>query len=227
MDPCHSAWARYLDDVWAGETIESVLDLCCGSGLMTVELVARGWQVVGADASPEMLERARTLLGPGVRLEQATLPDLPLDDVFDAAVSTLDGLNYLPLDDFRASMRSVFAHLRPGGWFVFDVHAEAALAFLRENAELEGEQDGTRFVLRSTVEDSTRACTTVIELTAPDPADSFVEEHVQYVHADADVRSALQDAGFAAIVATDEYTHEPLREWSLRATYVARRPRTA
>jgi len=224
VDPCHASWADFLEDLWSGDDVVEVLDVCCGTGLMTTELVSRGHHVVGIDASPEMLELARTLLGPDVRLEQVVLPDLPLDDVFDAAVSTLDGLNYLTLPDFQATMRAVHGRLRPGGWFVFDLHAEAALPFMHENPVLEGEQDGIRFVLSSTVDDAARACTTTIELTAPDPADSFSESHVQYVHSDLDVRAALAAAGFTSIHVTDEYTSDPVVDGTLRATWVARRP---
>ena len=200
-----------------------VLDVCCGTGLMTTELVQRGLDVVGVDASPEMLERARALLGPDVHLQVAVLPDLPVAGPFDAAVSTLDGLNYLDLPDFAASMVTVHALLRPGGWFVFDLHAEAALDLLRNNPVLEGEQDGSRFVLTSTVDDATRACTTVIDFVAPDPSASFTESHVQYVHADGEVRAALAAAGFEVLRVTDEDTDSPLAASSLRATWVARR----
>ena len=204
--------------------MQRVLDVCCGTGLMTTELVQRGLDVVGVDASPEMLERARSLLGPDVPLEVAVLPDLPVDGPFDAAVSTLDGLNYLDLPDFAASMVAVHDRLRPGGWFVFDLHAEAALDLLRENPVLEGEQDGTRFVLTSTVDEDTRACTTTIEFVAPDPSASFTETHVQYVHTDDDVRAALAAAGLEVVRVTDEYTDSPVASSSLRATWVARRP---
>lgn len=191
---------------------------------MTTELVQRGLDVVGVDASPEMLERARALLGPAVRLEVAVLPDLPVAGPFDAAVSTLDGLNYLDLPDFAASLLAVHDRLRPGGWFVFDLHAEAALDLLRENPVLAGEQDGSRFVLTSTVDDATRACTTVIDFIAPDPAASFTESHVQYVHADDSVRAALAAAGLDLVRITDEYTDSSVTPSSLRATWVTRRP---
>lgn len=203
-----------------------VLDVCCGTGLMTIELVQRGLDVVGVDASPEMLEIARTLLGPDIRLEVAVLPDLPVAGPFDAAVSTLDGLNYLDLPEFTASMSAVHGVLRPGGWFVFDLHAEAALDLLRENPVLEGEKDGSRYVLTSTVDEATRACTTVIDFTAADPTSSFTESHVQYVHADDEVRAALAAAGLDVVRVTDEYTDSPVDPSSLRATWVTRRPAT-
>lgn len=200
-----------------------MLDVCCGTGLMTAELIARGIDVVGIDASAPMLARARVLLGPDVVLEQVALPDLPIRRTFDAVVSTLDGLNYLTLAEFRASLAAFATVLRPGGWLVFDLHGEATLAFLTEHALITGETDRGDFVLRSSVEPVTRACTTTIELTAPDPAESFTETHVQYVHGNDDVRDALRDAGFTDVAATVEYTAEPAEADTLRVTWVARR----
>ena len=36
-----------------------VLDLCCGTGSLTRELSLRGYEMIGCDLSPEMLELAR------------------------------------------------------------------------------------------------------------------------------------------------------------------------
>ena len=227
VDPCYSQWALFLDRTWAGDGVHDVLDVCCGTGLMTVELVNRGMTVVGIDASREMLDRAGTLLGDAVELHEVVLPDLPRSDAlagpFDAAISTLDGLNYLTLPEFDQTVARVAERLRPGGWFVFDVHAEPAFDFMKENAELSGDDGGASFTLTTAVDAQTRACTTTIVLTAPDPADSFTETHVQYVHANADIAAALTAAGLEIVSITDEYTDEPLGPGSLRATWAARR----
>ena len=59
--------------------VRTVLDVCCGTGLMASELVARGYRITGVDASAAMLARARGLLGPDVLLVEETLPDLTID----------------------------------------------------------------------------------------------------------------------------------------------------
>ena len=57
-----------------------MLDLCCGTGLLAGELVARGYDVVGVDASDAMLALARTRLGPEAALSRTTLPHLELGE---------------------------------------------------------------------------------------------------------------------------------------------------
>jgi SAM-dependent methyltransferase len=229
VDPCYSDWAGFLDELWQDDpaAVSSVLDVCCGTGLLTAELAERGYALVGVDASPQMLARARTLLGPEVLLIEATLPDLPVEGMFDAAVSTFDGLNYLTLEDLRESLLAIAAHLRPAGWLVFDIHTDLTLSFFLENPVVEGEQDGYRFVITNDVDPVSRSCVTDLDLTAPVAEESFAERHRQYLHSDEQVRSALTDAGFVDITVVDEYTHVPASAATMRATWIARRARPA
>ena len=45
-----------------------------------------------------------------------------VEGVFDAAVCTFDGLNYLTPDELGLTMAAVAHRLRPAGWLVFDLH---------------------------------------------------------------------------------------------------------
>ena len=221
MDPCYALWASFLDELWESEPPERILDVCCGTGLMTAELLARGLTVVGVDASPAMLAGARDRLGDEVELVECVLPDLPVDGMFDAAVSTLDGLNYLTLPDLQATLVALGRVVRPSGWLVFDVHGEATLDFAAQNAELTGERAGSRYSLVTRVSD--RTCSTTITFEAADPAESFAETHVQHVHRESEIRDALDSAGFTDVRVVDEYRNDPVTPQTLRTTWIARR----
>ena len=225
IDPCHDRWASFLHELWSAdaEGVRSVLDLCCGTGLLAGELVARGHRVVGVDASDAMLALARERLGPEVTVSRTRLPELAVDGVFDAAVCTFDGLNYLTPDELRSTMGAVAACLRPAGWLVFDLHTDGMMNFTISNPIVEGESAGNRFVIRSVVDPDARTCDTSIELTRPRDGDPFSEQHRQYFHGDADVRASLQDAGFSVTAVGEEYTHKPADASTLRATWTARR----
>jgi predicted TPR repeat methyltransferase len=199
-----------------------VLDLCCGTGLLAEELVALGYRVVGVDASDAMLAVARERLGPDVTLSRMSLPDLMVEGVFDAAVSTLDGFNYLDPDALRSTIAAVAPRLRPSGWLVFDLHTDAMMEFTIANPVVAGQSDGTDFVISSAVDAAARLCDTTIELTRPG-GEGFTEQHRLYFHAEADVRAALEDAGLAVTGITEEYTPEPRSPSSLSVTWTARR----
>ena len=228
VDPCHGDWASFLDELWSvdSEGVRSVLDLCCGTGLLAAELIARGYRVVGVDASEAMLALARERLGPEVVLSRMTLPDLAIDRGFDAVVSTLDGLNYLTADELRQTMHAVASGLRPGGWLVFDLHTDAMMDFTIANPTVEGHSAGNDFVISSVVDAGARTCDTEIAVTRASDGDAFTERHRQYFHADADVRRCLQQAGFAVAAVDTEYTHRSADASTLRATWIARRAST-
>jgi SAM-dependent methyltransferase len=225
VDPCHEGWAAYLDDQWRGDLdgVHAVLDLCCGTGLMTVALTRLGYRVIGVDASLPMLARARQRLGPDTVLLGQTLPDLVVDGVFDAAVCTFDGLNYLTPEDFGRTLKAVGRRLRPGGWLAFDLHTDAMLAFAASHPVLSGQASGKSFTISNTVDLQARSCATQIDINGPGDRDTFSERHRQFFFPAADVRRALANAHFGPPAVTDEYTDQPATPSTLRATWISRR----
>ena len=57
----YSAWADFIEkcfDRYLEKRPELVLDLACGTGRMTFELHRRGYDMIGADLSEDMLSEA-------------------------------------------------------------------------------------------------------------------------------------------------------------------------
>jgi SAM-dependent methyltransferase len=98
-----------------------VVELGCGSGLLTRHLLDAGHRVMATDASPAMLALARDHATGAQDFRQLVLPDDPVPAT-DAIVSTGHALNYLPtkaaLD--RALIAAAQA-LRPGGVLALDL----------------------------------------------------------------------------------------------------------
>jgi SAM-dependent methyltransferase len=98
-----------------------ILELGCGSGALTAYLLAAGHQVIATDASPAMVELARTTLGPDADVRRLTLPDDPLPAA-DAIVSVGHAISYLPaaaaVDRALVAMADA---LRPGGVLAIDI----------------------------------------------------------------------------------------------------------
>jgi predicted TPR repeat methyltransferase len=227
VDPCHGALAEFLDELFGADTepVSELLDVCCGTGLLAAELAARGYRVTGIDASEAMLARAGDLLGPDASLIHATLPDLPLEQTFDAATCTLDGFTYLAPADLAPTVKAIAHVLRPAGWLVFDAHTDAMMALTSSRPVVSGEQEGHRFVILAEVDRDARLCDTRIDVTTDGAAASFSEHHRQYFHRESDIRTALVDGGFEVVAVRDGYSDRPADESTLSATWIARMQR--
>lgn len=91
-----------------------VLDVGCGTGLMTAELVRLGVDVSGLDLSPGMLEVARRNL-PGVRFEVGSILELPHPDgAFDGVLAWYSTI-HVPDDLLSTALAELARVLRPGG----------------------------------------------------------------------------------------------------------------
>ena len=127
-----------------GARLESVLDLACGAGTVTIQLAPLARKVVGLDRSEPMLEQARARcvnLG-NVSFVQGDFRTFQLSECFDVVVCASDSLNYLEhAGELRQVFERVRQHLRPGGLLVFDVVNERccrALSGKTRHVEIKG-----------------------------------------------------------------------------------------
>ena len=118
-DACAPGILALLEPIRAREGL--VLELGCGSGLLTRHLVEAGHRVVATDASPAMLELARATASGAEAIRLLVLPDDPLPQC-DAIVSVGHVLSYLPDEaSVEAALASAAAALRPRGVFAIDL----------------------------------------------------------------------------------------------------------
>ena len=107
-----------------GGEFRLLLDLCCGTGTLTAEMARRGYELIGVDASVDMLMQAREKCA---RLELPPLflcqraDQLDLYGTVDAAYCSLDGMNYIPPQELPEVFHRLRLFVRPGGLVLFDV----------------------------------------------------------------------------------------------------------
>lgn len=123
----YDAYVDLLDEATGGIAGKRVLDIGCGTGLLSVKLAKRGAQVTGIDLSADMLavaeQRAGALSLPVQFIEQPMQQLTGFTD-FDLAVIAIDSLNYVAdKEDVEATFRRIYESLAVGGALVFDVHS--------------------------------------------------------------------------------------------------------
>lgn len=184
---------------------ETVLDLACGTGSMSMLLAARGYRVLGTDQSEDMLmvaSQKAAQLGQNApyficqRMQSLRLP-VPVD----AVVCCLDGVNYLtkPADCARMFAR-VYRALRPGGVFIFDINTPYKLKGLDGQVFLDENED-TYCVWRAEFDQRRNVCRYGMDLFQREGAmwRRSAEEHTEYAYAPEDLETYLREAGFSKV----------------------------
>jgi tellurite methyltransferase len=137
-------WARYYDAMAGKPPRETLLaalaraegepvtrerfavDLGCGEGRDTVELLRRGWRVLAIDGEPEAITRllSRTDLPPDARLEtrvarydSATWPEVDL-------LNSSFALPFCPPEHWASLWQRIVESIRPGGRFAGHLFGE-------------------------------------------------------------------------------------------------------
>jgi demethylmenaquinone methyltransferase/2-methoxy-6-polyprenyl-1,4-benzoquinol methylase len=105
---------------WSGAP--AVLDLCCGSGQATQFLIERSPHVVGLDASPRSLQRAKANV-PTATFVEAWAEAMPFEDNHFDVVHTSAALHEMRSEQLQQIAAEVYRVLKPGGVFTLvDFH---------------------------------------------------------------------------------------------------------
>ena len=89
-----------------------VLDICCGTGVVTTAAARRGASVIGVDFSPAMLREARRA-HPDLWFDQSDAEALPYPEASFGAVVSNFGVHHVPQPE--KALGQAFRVLHPGG----------------------------------------------------------------------------------------------------------------
>jgi trans-aconitate methyltransferase len=110
---------------------ERILDLGCGTGQLTQQIADRGADVVGLDASPEMIGQARQNY-PKLRFVLEDAARMPFDREFDAVFSNA-ALHWIA--DASAAAERIARSLRRGGRLVAELGGKGNVRSIMDAVE--------------------------------------------------------------------------------------------
>lgn len=224
-------WCKWIvSKLWENGIRDGlVLDLGCGTGAMTELLYTAGYDMIGVDASADMLEQAVR------KKEEACIDVLYLMQEMEAfelygtvcaVVCCCDCINYLTEPEaLLRCFKLVNNYLDPGGLFLFDfntVHKyrdEIGDTIIAENRE------DCSFIWENTYDEDSRMNEydlTLFMREADGRYGKHTETHMQRGYELAEIKELLERAGLRFEGAYDDYTEKEPDEKSGRIVVCAR-----
>lgn len=119
-------YAHTLDAPFYQQRIHGdVLEICCGTGRLLLELAAAGIEAHGLDFSPAMLDEARkkaATRGLSVELHQGDMRDFDLGRTFSSLIIAGNSISHLyTLDDMQKHLACVLRHMHADSRYIVDM----------------------------------------------------------------------------------------------------------
>lgn len=206
-----------------------VLDLACGTGTLTLELAKKGYEMLGADLSEDMLSVARQKEGAeGILFLNQSMDDFELYGTVDAIVCVLDSINYLTDPEaLDKTFRLCANYLNPGGILIFDVNSEYKFSSVLGNQTYTYETDEIFYSWENEYDPETGLCDLYLTFFCLEESGLYSrvdEVHTQRVYSDSELTEALKGAGLTLVAKYDGYTPEAPRKDSQRLVYEVKKP---
>lgn len=234
----YDEWAAFLIRRLQEDGIRNglVLDLGCGTGQMTRRLACAGYDMIGADASADMLQIAQEAENSRKAGAQAPgcdilylLQDIRSFELYGtvrAVVSTCDTLNYITSPgDLLQVFRLVNNYLDPGGLFLFDLNTEYHYRELCADHTFAESRDECSFIWENDYDEGTgiNEYDLTLFLRREDGLyERFLETHREKAWDPLRVRELLEQAGLQFEGIFEAYTGGEITECTDRVMICAR-----
>ena len=205
---------------------ELVFDLACGTGTMANELSERGYDLIAADASAEMLGCAIKKYGTDkILFLNQPMQEFELYGTVDVIICMLDSINYLTEpEDLFETFALCNNYLNDGGLLIFDVNSEYKFKNILADNVYTYEKDDIFYVWENDFCEEEKLCDFYLTFFRRDESGFYEridEHHTERCYTDDEITDALEENGFEISGKFDDYTKNEAKNESERILYCA------
>ena len=228
MEAPYFEWADYIEELWAkfGTNPHLVLDLACGTGVLTDILSGRGYDMIGVDLSADMLMVARQT-NPEILFLQQDMREFELYGSVDAIICVCDSINYiLEVDELLQVFKQVEFYLNPNGLLIFDINTEYKYSQILADNDFSGIGESGAYIWENFYDEVERLNEYQVTffIGEQDGLYSRHEEvHIQKAHRPSEIKDALTVSGLNLLGEFDELTLNPPHGKSERIFFVVQK----
>lgn len=227
----YEEWCRRIVELLKEYGIEKglVLDLGCGTGTLTELLAEAGYDMIGLDASEEMLELAaekRVESGHDILYLFQDMREFELYGTVRAVISVCDSVNYITEEsELLQVFRLVNNYLDPGGIFLFDINTVYKYeTLLGEHTIAENREEGS-FIWENYYDPQEMLNEYDLTLFIRQEEGlyrKYEETHFQRAYSLEQIRRLVCEAGMELLKICDAHTGQEPREDTERIQVIAR-----
>ena len=224
-----------------GVTGGLLCELGCGTGNGTERLAREGFDMIGIDNSPEMLELARAkkeAAGSKSLYLCQDMREFELYGTVDAVISVCDSVNYITdPNDLVTVFSLVNNYLETKGIFIFDFHTTHYYRDVVAGATIAEDREDISFIWDNFFDEETSINELYLSLFLPAELpesiseaslqnmslyQKFEEEHLQRGYTLAEMKELVARSGLTLLHAYDAFTEDEATEQSDRIYMVCR-----
>ena len=207
-----------------------LLDLACGTGSLSMLLGEKGYEVIGVDASEEMLSVAqekRYESEADVIFLCQKMEELDLFGTINAAVCTLDSINHVTDEEkVREIIRRVSLFMEDKGIFLFDVNTPYKHRAVLGNNTFVYDMDEVYCVWQNETDENMLTTVSLDIFERDEEEDTYYKYSEQFQERGYELsflEELLKENKFEIIGIYEEMTNDPVKDNTERAVFVARK----
>lgn len=222
----YAKWVQASAPVSSGKRL---VDIGCGTGVLSVQFAKAGYDVIGVDLSESMLTIAQSRsLEQGVDISFICQSMSELDglDEVDVAVIAIDSINYLEtFEEVKQTLKLVFESLTPNGQLFFDVHSLYKMDVIYPDGPFTYEDEQVAYIWHTEVGEEAHSIYHDITFFVQDGSgyyERFEESHYQRTYPLESFTDLLKQVGFSNVYVSttvfDEQDEEEIERYFIHAT---------
>ncbi len=224
-------WLIYIEKIWDKFNLKPKLiaDLGCGTGNIAIPLAKKGYELIGIDASYQMLAKAREKSikeNVNILYLQQDMREFELYGTVDCILSICDSINYiLEENELLQVFKWVNNYLEPKGLFIFDINTIYKFENVLSDNNFSQTTENSAYTLENYFDNEEMINEFYTNFFIEDEETGlyhrFEEIHYEKAYSIEKIKELIKKSGLNLLGVYDELTFNEPKENSQRVFFVA------